>query len=50
MVFCCMWNHRNLKYSSKEIEKIIKSHLPHYNCGDRRYDYKIVKQRIAFKC
>ena len=39
--FCCMWNHRNLKnIHQKEIEKIIKSHLPHYSYGDRRYDYK----------
>lgn len=39
--FCCMWNHRNLKnFHQKEIEKIIKSHLPHYSYGDRRYDYK----------
>ena len=39
--FCCMWNHRNLKNThQKEIEKIIKSYLPHYSYGDRRYDYK----------
>ncbi len=39
--FCCMWNHRNLKnIHQKEIEKIIKSHLPNYSYGDRRFDYK----------
>lgn len=39
--FCCMWNHRNLKnIHQKNIEKIIKSHLPHYSYGDRRLDYK----------
>tara|TARA_B100000963_G_C22605587_1_gene662340 strand:+ start:495 stop:1265 length:771 start_codon:yes stop_codon:yes gene_type:complete len=39
--FCCMWNHRYLKdVHQKKIEKIIKSFLPNYNYGDRRFDYK----------
>ena len=36
-----MWNHRYLKdVHQKKIEKIIKSFLPNYNYGDRRFDYK----------
>jgi len=39
--FCCMWNHRFLKDNhQKEIEKIIKTYIPDYNYGDRRFDYK----------
>ena len=35
------WNTQKFeKYSSKKIEKIIKSYLSHYSYGDRRRDYK----------
>lgn len=47
--FCCMWNHRNLKnIHQKEIEKIIRSYLPHYSYGDRRRDYKkmLIKENL----
>lgn len=50
--FCCMWNHRNLNnIHQKEIEKIIRSYLPNYNYGDRRYDYKkmLSKELSLFK-
>lgn len=37
--FACMWNHRNLDDPiQKNIEKIITSHLPHYDYGTRRQD------------
>ena len=49
--FCCMWNHRNLNnVHQRAIEKIIKSHLPNYNYGDRRFDYRtIIKKEKSFK-
>ena len=49
--FCCMWNHRNLKnIHQKKIEKIIKSHLPNFNYGDRRFDYiNLLKKEKSFK-
>lgn len=38
--FCCMWNHRDLNnVHQREIEKIIKFHIPNYQYGDRRIDY-----------
>lgn len=43
---CLMWNHRNFKnIHQKKIEKIIKSYLPTYNYGDRRYDYKKILKK-----
>ena len=48
--FCCMWNHRYLKnIHQKEIEKIIKFHIPNYQYGDRRIDYtKIIIREKSF--
>lgn len=50
--FCCLWNHRFLENKhQKNIEKIIRDHIPNYNYGDRRYDYKklLNEQKNFFK-
>lgn len=37
--FACLWNHRNLDDPvQKQIEEIIKSHIPGYDYGSRRED------------
>lgn len=37
--FACMWNHRDLSDPvQKEIENIIRKHIPNYNYGTRRED------------
>ena len=47
--FCCLWNHRDLSDPvQKEIENIIKFHIPQYEYGKRREDPTPVLLGSAF--
>lgn len=48
--FACMWNHRDLEDAiQKEIENIIRHHIPEYGYGSRREDQtEIIKNSKLF--
>jgi ubiquinone/menaquinone biosynthesis C-methylase UbiE len=49
--FACMWNHRDLNDPiQKEIENIIKKHIPEYDYGTRREDQvEVINKSGLFK-